>query len=77
MISGVVALVAGEALLTGSLPIGGWAAFVFALNHAWFQVYEEPGLRERFGAEFDAYCRHVPRWIPRITPWSPDLEPEG
>jgi protein-S-isoprenylcysteine O-methyltransferase Ste14 len=28
-------------------------------------VLEERELRERFGAEFDEYCRRVPRWIPR------------
>jgi len=27
---------------------------------------EERELRERFGAEFDEYCRRVPRWIPRL-----------
>ena len=30
-------------------------------------VLEERELRERFGAEFDEYCRRVPRWIPRWT----------
>jgi protein-S-isoprenylcysteine O-methyltransferase Ste14 len=28
-------------------------------------LYEEPVLRGTFGAEFDAYCARVPRWIPR------------
>ncbi|MYN65455.1 MAG: hypothetical protein F4X11_10555 [Acidobacteria bacterium] len=27
---------------------------------------EEPDLRRVFGAQFDAYCRKVPRWIPRL-----------
>ena len=26
---------------------------------------EEPTLRSTFGAEYDAYCRRVPRWLPR------------
>jgi protein-S-isoprenylcysteine O-methyltransferase Ste14 len=29
-------------------------------------VYEEPMLRQKFGAEYEAYCRQVPRWIPRF-----------
>jgi hypothetical protein len=27
--------------------------------------YEEPGLERRFGEEYRAYRRRVPRWIPR------------
>jgi protein-S-isoprenylcysteine O-methyltransferase Ste14 len=30
---------------------------------------EEPRLARRFGAEFDAYRRAVPGWIPRRRPW--------
>jgi protein-S-isoprenylcysteine O-methyltransferase Ste14 len=29
-------------------------------------VYEEPVLRTKFGAEYEEYCRRVPRWIPRF-----------
>ena len=29
-------------------------------------VYEEPTLRHKFGAEYEAYCRRVPGWIPRF-----------
>ena len=28
---------------------------------------EERYLRGRFGADFDAYCRDVPRWLPRLS----------
>lgn len=28
---------------------------------------EERYLRGRFGADFDAYCRDVPRWLPHLT----------
>jgi protein-S-isoprenylcysteine O-methyltransferase Ste14 len=28
---------------------------------------EERYLRQRFGADFDAYCRAVPRWLPRLS----------
>jgi protein-S-isoprenylcysteine O-methyltransferase Ste14 len=33
------------------------------------QLYEEPTLRKMFGAEYEEYCRNVPRWIPRIRAW--------
>ena len=28
-------------------------------------LLEEPQTRRRFGADYDDYCRRVPRWIPR------------
>ncbi|MBT8453512.1 MAG: hypothetical protein KJO40_16230 [Deltaproteobacteria bacterium] len=28
-------------------------------------------LVKRFGEEYSEYARHVPRWIPRRTPWTP------
>jgi len=31
--------------------------------------YEEPRLRRVFGAEYEAYCLNVRRWIPRLHPW--------
>lgn len=34
-------------------------------------LYEEPTLRKKFGAEYEEYCRNVPRWLPRLRPWSP------
>jgi protein-S-isoprenylcysteine O-methyltransferase Ste14 len=65
MISAVVAVLAGEAALFGSLPLLAWAAFFFTVNHLWFVLGEEPGLERRFGDEYRAYRRSVPRWLPR------------
>ncbi len=31
--------------------------------------YEEPALRQSFGADYEKYCRHVRRWIPRLRPF--------
>jgi protein-S-isoprenylcysteine O-methyltransferase Ste14 len=33
------------------------------------RLYEEPTLRRKFGADYEEYCRNVPRWIPRLRPW--------
>jgi protein-S-isoprenylcysteine O-methyltransferase Ste14 len=33
------------------------------------RFYEEPTLKRLFGEDYEEYCRNVPRWIPRITPW--------
>ena len=32
--------------------------------HLLVVLLEEPGLRRRFGASYQDYCRKVPRWIP-------------
>jgi protein-S-isoprenylcysteine O-methyltransferase Ste14 len=34
------------------------------------QLYEEPTLRKMFGAEYEEYCRNVPRWFPRMRAWA-------
>jgi len=34
------------------------------------KFYEEQTLRKMFGADYDEYCRNVPRWIPRWHAWS-------
>jgi protein-S-isoprenylcysteine O-methyltransferase Ste14 len=34
-------------------------------SHLWVVRIEEPLLRKRFGAAYEAYLRRVPRWIPR------------
>ena len=65
MISGVLAVLLGEAALFGSLALLAWWAVVFAVNAAYFVLVEEPGLRRRFGAEYEAYAARVPRWLPR------------
>jgi protein-S-isoprenylcysteine O-methyltransferase Ste14 len=45
-------------------------AAVVILGVALFvRFYEEPTLRKRFGAEYEEYCRNVPRWVPRIHAW--------
>ncbi len=33
--------------------------------HLFVVFYEEPHLRKMFCAVYEAYCRSVPRWIPR------------
>jgi len=71
MITGVLAILVGEALAFGAPSLWTWAALFVAINHLYFLVSEEPGLADRFGAEYDEYKRHVPRWLPRLTAWRP------
>jgi protein-S-isoprenylcysteine O-methyltransferase Ste14 len=71
MISGVLCVLLGEALLFGSIALLAWLAIVFAVNAVYFPLVEEPGLRRRFGADYEAYRAAVPRWLPRLRPWTP------
>ena len=42
----------------------------FASVALFVYFYEEPILREKFGAAYELYCSNVPRWIPRLRPWN-------
>ena len=67
MITGVATTLAGQALLIGSRLIAVWFLIFVAINHTYFLLSEEPGLEERFGEDYRAYKRKVPRWIPRLV----------
>jgi protein-S-isoprenylcysteine O-methyltransferase Ste14 len=69
MISGVVCVLFGEALLLRSSPHLTWALAFLAINSIYIPLLEEPGLKRRFGESYGEYCRHVPRLVPRLTPW--------
>jgi protein-S-isoprenylcysteine O-methyltransferase Ste14 len=70
MISGVVLVLFGEALVLFSAPILGWAVTFLAINLVYIPLLEEPMLSARFGERYQEYCRNVPPLIPRVTPWS-------
>jgi protein-S-isoprenylcysteine O-methyltransferase Ste14 len=69
MISAVVAVILGEALLLGSWPLLGWAGLFATTNAVYMPLIEEPGLERRFGDDYRRYKRAVPRWLPRWIPW--------
>jgi protein-S-isoprenylcysteine O-methyltransferase Ste14 len=71
MISGVVFILIGEAMMCQSFWLLGWATFFFLLNNFYFILKEEPDLMIRFGGFYDNYKQNVKRWIPRINPWDP------
>jgi protein-S-isoprenylcysteine O-methyltransferase Ste14 len=71
MITAVLAVLLGEAAVFGSPGLLTWAALFLGINWVYFVLLEEPGLERRFGDEYRAYRRNVPRWIPRRTPWTP------
>jgi protein-S-isoprenylcysteine O-methyltransferase Ste14 len=63
---GVGSVVLGEAAIFHSVALAELAV-VFAVGVILFVLFiEEPGLKMKFGAEYEGYCRQVPRWIPRV-----------
>ena len=71
MISSVFSMLAAEAILLGTWPVVAWYALVLVGNAIYMPLWEEPRLEKRFGEDYLRYKRDVPRWIPRLDPWSP------
>ena len=72
MISGVLIIMLGEALVLLSASHLWWFLTFLAINAVYIPLLEEPMLQSRFGDTYTEYRRHVPRLIPRFTPWRPE-----
>jgi protein-S-isoprenylcysteine O-methyltransferase Ste14 len=70
MISGVMFILLGEAVLAASMSIFCWFVLFVIANAIYIPLAEEPGLVKRFGVDYEEYRRNVPRWIPRLRPWA-------
>jgi protein-S-isoprenylcysteine O-methyltransferase Ste14 len=64
----VAALIFGQGLFFGSVNVLAYGLAVVAAFHLFVIAYEEPTLRQKFGAEYLQYCARVRRWIPRLRP---------
>lgn len=71
MIEGVLLTLIGEVVAVESAHLLLWAVTFFVTCNVYFVLYEEPNLERRFGDEYLAYKRNVPRWIPRLKPFNP------
>jgi protein-S-isoprenylcysteine O-methyltransferase Ste14 len=71
MITSILFMLLAETLLLQSWPIFCWMVFFYLANAFYFPLLEERSLEKRFGKDYLEYKKHVPRWIPRLTPWSP------
>lgn len=69
----VVTIILGWALWSGSLAVFVYAALVWLGFTTFVLVYEEPTLRATFGKQYETYCSNVGRWIPRLSPWAPEV----
>jgi len=63
---GVLAIIIGHFLWFKTIWILAYAIVVFLAFYLFVTLYEEPTLKEKFGAAYENYCKSVPRWIPKI-----------
>ncbi|KMP11724.1 hypothetical protein UR09_02620 [Candidatus Nitromaritima sp. SCGC AAA799-A02] len=69
MMTGVWCVLTGESILFGSVPVFIWFLVFLTACLVLIPFWEEPDLEHRFGESYHEYKKHVPRWIPRFTPW--------
>ena len=69
MISGVLAILLGEAAVAASGWLLLWFAIFLTFQAIAIRFWEEPHLVQRYGSDYLNYRQNVPRWVPRITGW--------
>jgi protein-S-isoprenylcysteine O-methyltransferase Ste14 len=62
----IIAAIAGQALLLAQPVLLLYAAALWLLAAVVVRWVEEPRLRRRFGADYDAYRHAAPAWLPRV-----------
>jgi protein-S-isoprenylcysteine O-methyltransferase Ste14 len=67
----VTAAILGQGLLLGQVGLLIYGACLWVAFHVFVLGYEEPTLRRTYPEGYDAFVRNVPRWWPRLRPWTP------
>jgi protein-S-isoprenylcysteine O-methyltransferase Ste14 len=70
MYVGVLTTLSGETVLFEKVQIVEYTLVVGLLIYLFVLFYEEPTLLRRYPDDFPRYKRNVPRWLPRLTPWT-------
>jgi protein-S-isoprenylcysteine O-methyltransferase Ste14 len=65
----VISLILGQGLIFADIRILVYGLCAWLLTHLFVITYEEPTLRRSFPDDYAVFSAHVPRWIPRLTPW--------
>jgi protein-S-isoprenylcysteine O-methyltransferase Ste14 len=63
MKAGLFLILIGETLLLRSTALAVWTTCFVLANVLYIRWFEEPGLRRRFGSDYEAYCGSVARWL--------------
>lgn len=66
MYVGVLLVIMGHFMWFGFWNILLYAAVIFIAFNTFITYYEEPTLKKKFGAAYEAYCQRVPRWLWRF-----------
>jgi protein-S-isoprenylcysteine O-methyltransferase Ste14 len=66
MAIGALTLLLGFGLVNRSPGILGLVVVSTLALHLFVALYEEPGLKRRFGSSYERYLESTPRWIPRF-----------
>jgi protein-S-isoprenylcysteine O-methyltransferase Ste14 len=74
MYVGLLLAILGQALLFSSFSLLLYAVFVWIATASFVRWFEEPTLTLQFGSDYESYRRNVPGWLPRLRPWTPDVE---
>jgi protein-S-isoprenylcysteine O-methyltransferase Ste14 len=69
MYVGVLIALAGDVVLFWTREMTLYAVIVALGFHLFVCLYEEPTLARRHPEDYPRYKSHVPRWLPRRTPW--------
>lgn len=77
MKSGLFMILLAECLWTRSVSLLVWLVLFVLVNVIYIRVSEEPGLRKRFGGDYDRYRANVPAWFPRLHPWLPERDAQA
>lgn len=64
---GLLVMLFGEALWLCSTSVGVYAVVLAIVSHSYVVYIEEPRLIQRFGRDYQAYQRAVPRWLPHVA----------
>ncbi len=65
----VIELILGQALVFGSIALLAYGVAAWIAMHLFVVFYEEPRM-EADHPDYAAYRAGVPRWWPRLTPWT-------
>jgi protein-S-isoprenylcysteine O-methyltransferase Ste14 len=66
MISAVLLVLLGEAMITGSLVLCIWFVIFLIINIIYIIYFEEPELIKRFGNDYIKYKNAVPMFVPKL-----------
>ncbi|HIG65814.1 MAG TPA: isoprenylcysteine carboxylmethyltransferase family protein [Methyloprofundus sp.] len=72
MYVGVILILSGWAILTGSPIVAGFSLFMSTAFFFRVKMHEEPWAERIFAAEWQNYKDNVPRWLPQLKAYYPE-----